>query len=94
MKRRDNCPVGGEPCQSLCADPCRWDSPRQNPPMPQSTAERQRAFKEAMKEAGFVRLEAYVTREQREKFRQIGGDDWLRKKIDSAARRPPMKEQK
>jgi hypothetical protein len=62
--------------------------------MPQSTAERQRAFKEAMKEAGFVRLEAYVTREQREKFRQIGGDDWLRKKIDSAARRPPMKEQK
>lgn len=20
--RPDNCPIGGEPCQSLCADPC------------------------------------------------------------------------
>lgn len=52
--------------------------------MPQSTAERQRAFKEAMKEAGYVRLEAYVTREQREKFRRLGGDEWLRKKIEQA----------
>lgn len=52
--------------------------------MAQSTAERQRAFKQAMKDAGYVRLEAYVTREQREKFRQLGGDEWLRKKIDGA----------
>jgi predicted Holliday junction resolvase-like endonuclease len=52
--------------------------------MAQSTAERQRAFKESMKEAGYVRLEAYVTREQREKFRQLGGDEWLRKKIEAA----------
>lgn len=52
--------------------------------MAKTTAERQRAFKEAMKEAGFVRLEAYVTKEQREKFRRLGGDDWLRKKIDKA----------
>lgn len=49
-----------------------------------STAERQRAFKEAMKQAGFVRLEAYVTKEQREKFRALGGDEWLRKKINAA----------
>ena len=55
--------------------------------MPQTTAERQRAFKEAMREAGYVRLEAYVTKEQREKFRQLGGDDWLRKQIEKAARK-------
>lgn len=47
-------------------------------------AERQRAFKESMKESGFVRLEAYVTKEQREKFRALGGDEWLRKKIGAA----------
>lgn len=52
--------------------------------MAQTTAQRQQAFKQAMAEAGYVRLEAWVTREQREKFRQIGGDDWLRKKIDAA----------
>ena len=51
---------------------------------PQSTAERQKAFKEAQRAAGMVRLEAYVTEEQREKFRAIGGDEWLRKKIDKA----------
>jgi hypothetical protein len=56
----------------------------QNCGMAQSTADRQRAFKESMKEAGFVRLEAYVTKEQREKFRALGGDEWLRKKIDAA----------
>lgn len=49
-----------------------------------SVADRQRAFKESMKLAGFVRLEAYVTKEQREKFRQLGGDEWLRKKIEAA----------
>lgn len=59
----------------------------QNPPMPQSVADRQRAFKESMKEAGFVRLEAYVTKEQREKFRRLGGDEWLRKKIEQAKKR-------
>jgi hypothetical protein len=53
-------------------------------PMAQSTAERQRTFKAAMKAAGYVKLEAWVTLEQREKFRQLGGDEWLRKKIDAA----------
>lgn len=53
-------------------------------PMPQSTAERQKAFKDGMKAAGYVKLEAYVTREQREKFRALGGDAWLRKKIDGS----------
>lgn len=52
--------------------------------MAQSVAERQRAFKAAMKAAGFVKLEAWVTKEQREKFRQIGGGEWLRKKINAA----------
>jgi hypothetical protein len=51
---------------------------------PQSTAERQKAFKGAMKQAGMVRLEAWVTREQRDKFRQLGGDEWLRKRINAA----------
>lgn len=62
----------------------RGEAALDNTSMGKTTAERQRAFKEAMKEAGFVRLEAYVTKEQREKFRQLGGDDWLRKKIDAA----------
>lgn len=56
--------------------------------MAQSTADRQRAFKESMKQAGFVRLEAYVTKEQRDKFRALGGDEWLRKKIDAAKQKP------
>lgn len=55
-----------------------------------TTADRQRAFKESMKEAGYVRLEAYVTKEQREKFRALGGDAWLRKKIDAAKRLRPQ----
>jgi predicted Holliday junction resolvase-like endonuclease len=50
----------------------------------QTTAQRQQAFKEAQRKAGYVRLEAYVTKEQREKFRAIGGDEWLRKKINAA----------
>lgn len=52
--------------------------------MAQSTADRQRTFKESMKEAGYVRLEAYVTKAQREKFRRLGGDEWLRKRIEAA----------
>jgi hypothetical protein len=52
--------------------------------MAQSTAERQKAFKAAQKAAGLVRLEAYVTKDQRIKFRALGGDPWLRKKIDRA----------
>lgn len=58
-------------------------------PMPKTLAERQADFKQAMKEAGFVRLEAYVTQEQREKFRRLGGDEWLRKKIDGAKEKAP-----
>lgn len=49
-----------------------------------TNAERQQAFKAAQKEAGYVRLEAYVTKDQRDKFRALGGDAWLRKKIDAA----------
>jgi CheY-like chemotaxis protein len=56
--------------------------------MPKTPAERQADFKQAMKDAGYVRLEAYVTKEQREKFRQLGGDDWLRKKIEAAKVKP------
>ena len=48
------------------------------------TAERQRTFRQFMKAAGFVKLEAYVTLEQRDKFRALGGDKWLRKRIDAA----------
>lgn len=59
----------------------RW---RQNPPMAQSVAQRQRTFKAAMKAAGYVKLEAWVTLEQREKFRQVGGDEWLRDRINRA----------
>jgi hypothetical protein len=60
---------------------------RHNDGMAKTVAERQRDFKAAMKAAGFVKLEAWVTLAQREKFRQIGGDEWLRKRID-AARNP------
>lgn len=56
----------------------------ENPPMTKTLAERQADFRQAMKEAGYVRLQAWVTKEQRDKFRQIGGDEWLRKKIDAA----------
>jgi hypothetical protein len=47
-----------------------------------TTAERQKAFKAAQKAAGFVRLEAYVTKDQREAFRGLGGDTWLRMVLD------------
>ena len=49
----------------------------------QTTAQRQKAFKEAKRASGLVRLEAYISAEQREKFRALGGDAWLRKKIDA-----------
>ena len=57
--------------------------------MAQSTAERQKAFKDGMKAAGYVKLEAYVTKEQREKFVQLGGAAWLQKKIDAAKKPLP-----
>jgi predicted Holliday junction resolvase-like endonuclease len=57
--------------------------------MAQTTAQRQRAYKESMKESGYVRLEAYVTKEQRDKFRALGGDEWLRKRINAAKRPSP-----
>ena len=50
----------------------------------QTTAQRQQAYKAAQKAAGLVRLEAYITAEQRDKFRVLGGDEWLRKKISAA----------
>ena len=51
----------------------------------QTPAQRQKSFKAAMKAAGMVRLEAYVTKEQRAKFRdKLGGDEWLRKAISRA----------
>lgn len=62
----------------------RGETPLDNAAMAKTTAERQADFKQAMKDAGYVRLEAYVTKEQREKFRALGGDEWLRKKIDKA----------
>jgi hypothetical protein len=61
----------------------------ENERMAKTPAERQAEFKQAMKEAGFVRLEAYVTREQREKFRQLGGDAWLRERIERAKVKAP-----
>lgn len=68
-----------EDCHAL-----RQCQARQNAGMPQTNAEKQKAFKQAMAEAGYVRLEAWVTREQREKFRQVGSDEWLRRKIDAS----------
>lgn len=56
MKRQDNCPVGGEPCQSLCADHCRWDSPRQNPLMAQTPAERQEARRKRLLMEGLTEV--------------------------------------
>lgn len=53
-----------------------------------TTAERQRAFKAAQRAAGYVRLEAYVTREQRDKFIALGGGEWLREQIDAAKQKP------
>lgn len=70
----------------------RWlaeGDPRDNAPMPQTVAERQRAFKASQKAAGLVKVEAWVTLEQREKFRELGGDEWLRKRIDAAKVKPP-----
>ena len=52
--------------------------------MAKTVAQRQADFKRSMKEAGYVKLEAWVTLEQREKFRQIGGDEWLRERIKKA----------
>lgn len=57
---------------------------RQNAAMAKTLAQRQADFRKAMKEAGFVLLTSYVTKEQRDKFRALGGDEWLRKKIDAA----------
>lgn len=56
-----------------------------------TVAERQRSFKKAMREAGYVRLEAYVSRDQRDKFRRLGGDEWLRKKVNAAKVKPEEK---
>jgi len=53
----------------------------------QTTAQRQRAFKEAQAAAGRVRVDVYITKEQREKFTALGGVEWLRKAIDRA--KPP-----
>lgn len=62
----------------------------ENGAMAQSIADRQKAFKASMKQAGMVRLEAWVTKEQRRKFRdELGGDEWLRKKIDNAKPKEP-----
>lgn len=61
----------------------------ENERMAKTPAERQAEFKQAMKDAGYVRLEAYVTREQREKFRQLGGDAWLRERIERAKVKTP-----
>lgn len=55
-----------------------------------TNAQRQKAFKESMKAAGYVKLEAYVTKEQRQKFRELGGDEWLQKKIDAAKVPSPL----
>lgn len=51
---------------------------------PLTVAQRQKAFKEAQKAAGFVRFEGYITKEQRKAYRELGGDAWLRKAIDRA----------
>jgi hypothetical protein len=67
-----------------------WENERhtrkeaENRHMAQSAAERQKTFKQSMRDAGFVRLEAYVTPEEREKFRALGSDVWLRQKINAA----------
>lgn len=52
------------------------------PSVAKSVSERQRTFKQSQRELGMVRLEAYVTADQRQKYRELGGDEWLRKQID------------
>lgn len=56
----------------------------ENPPMAKTLAQRQSDFRQSMKDSGYVKLEAWVTKEQRDKYRKIGGDEWLRKKINAA----------
>jgi hypothetical protein len=77
-------------CAANVQEPCGPDCllGDDNRPMAQTNAEKQKAFKDSMREAGYVRLEAWVTEEQRKKFRQIGSDEWLRKRIDAA--KPPL----
>ena len=53
----------------------------------QTTAQRQKAFKDAQRAAGLVRLEAYVTPQQRDKYKAIGATEWLQKRINAA--KPP-----
>lgn len=50
----------------------------------QTPAQRQQKVKAAKREAGLVRLEAYVTKDEREKYKAIGANVWLRKKINAA----------
>jgi hypothetical protein len=73
-------------CAIFGCSPGTW--PSENPGMAQTTAERQKAFKAAQREAGMVRLEGYVTKEQRVKFFALGGWKWLRDKIDRAKVKP------
>lgn len=49
----------------------------------QTSAQRQQAFKASRRAAGMVRLEAYVSRKERGKYQELGGVEWLRKKINA-----------
>jgi hypothetical protein len=75
----------GEPCiEAVRCEKCDGVGSIDNRDMAQTTAQRQRAYKESMKEAGYVRLEGYVSPEQREKYKALGGEKWLRRAIDRA----------
>ena len=56
----------------------------ENQAMAQSNKERQQAFKAAQAAAGRVRVEVYITKEQRDKLAALGGAEWLRQAIDAA----------
>lgn len=55
----------------------------------QTPAQRQQAFKASQREAGMVRLDIWLTKEQRDRLTALGGVTWLRKKIDAS--RPPQR---
>jgi hypothetical protein len=54
-----------------------------------TSAQRQKSFRQTRAAEGLVRLEAYVSRELRDKFKRIGGADWLRKQLARAKDKTP-----
>lgn len=49
---------------------------------PLTTAQRQARYRENQRLQGLVRLTAYLTEVQREKYHRLGGEAWLRKMLE------------